>query len=112
MQKGVARVLNCKEALPLIHEFLDGDLAASAALDLEQHLISCPGCKKVFNQLEQTEAMVRMLPRTAVSTGLTSRIMASLPEQTKGRKWFRWVKRHPAVSIVSILFVIMLGSMF
>ena len=54
--------MNCKEALPLIHEYLDGDLQGSDSRLLKEHLIACQACHALFKQLEKTDALVRMLP--------------------------------------------------
>lgn len=51
--------MNCKEALPLIHEYLDGDLQGSDSRLLKEHLIACQACHALFKQLEKTDALVR-----------------------------------------------------
>lgn len=102
--------MNCSEALPLMHEFLDGDLEGSDAVELKKHLLACPSCNRLFKQMEQTEASVRLLPKTAVPVGLTSRIMSQIPQKKKRAGWFNWVKAHPAMSVASVFVLVMVTS--
>lgn len=100
----------CDEALPLMHEYLDGDLDGSEAVELKKHLVACPSCNRLFKQMEQTEAMVRMLPEGLVPSGLTARIMSRIPQEKKRTGWFNWVKAHPAVSVASVFVLVMISS--
>ncbi|MFC5450988.1 zf-HC2 domain-containing protein [Paenibacillus aestuarii] len=102
--------MNCKEALPLIHEYLDGDLHGSEAKELKEHLIACPACRTLFKQLEQTEAMVRSLPPVRVPDTLTAQIMSGLPPMKKSRTWTDWIRKHPAVSVAVVFAAVMFGS--
>lgn len=93
-----------------MHEYLDGDLEAPEAAVLKKHLIACPSCNRMFKQMEQAEAMVRMLPKSPVPDGLTARIMSRIPETKKRSRWFTWVKNHPAVSVASVFLLVMISS--
>lgn len=100
----------CDDALPLMHEYLDGDLDGADAVELKKHLIACPSCNRLFKQMEQTEAMVRMLPERPVPEGLKDRIMSRIPVEKKQAGWFNWVKAHPAVSVASVFVLVMISS--
>ncbi|MDF2922758.1 MAG: anti-sigma factor [Paenibacillaceae bacterium] len=102
--------MQCSEALPLMHEYLDGDLGEAESIALKKHLIACPSCSMLFRQIEQTEACVRLLPKTAVPAGLTARIMSQIPQQKKRSGWFNWVKTHPALSVASVFLLVMVSS--
>jgi anti-sigma factor RsiW len=102
--------MQCSEALPLMHEYLDGDLEGAEAAQLKKHLLACPSCNRLFKQMEQTEASVRLLPKTSVPPGLTARIMSRLPEEKKRSGWFTWVKAHPALSVASVFVLVMVTS--
>lgn len=104
-------MMNCKEAIPMIHEYLDGDLQGSGFVELNKHLSACRECKRHFAQLEQAESLVFTMAKTKVSDGLTERIMLSLP-QPKKKAWLQWVKRHPAASVAATFFLIMMSSFF
>lgn len=102
--------MNCEEALPLMHECLDGSADGAEAAELKRHLLQCPECNRVFRELEMTEALVKSTPRIAAPSDLTDRIMQSLPVRPKRDSWLNWIKRHPAVSVASVFLFVMLGS--
>lgn len=102
--------MNCKEALPLIHEYLDGGLHGTEAKSLKEHLISCPACRGRMNELEKVEAMIQAWPKPQVSPGLTERVMQSLPPVKAPKPWWRWVRTHPAASVAAVFILVMMGS--
>ncbi|UJF33722.1 zf-HC2 domain-containing protein [Paenibacillus hexagrammi] len=102
--------MNCREALPLMHEYLDGDLQGSEAKALKEHLIACTACHTLFRELERTDAIVKSLPSVRASDDLSARIMNSLPPLKKRSSWMEWVRRHPAVSVAAVFAVVMFGS--
>jgi anti-sigma factor (TIGR02949 family) len=102
--------MDCKEALPQIHEYLDGDLGGIEAARLKEHLVSCPDCNKRFRTLEKTDALVRSMPRSHAPEGLEEAIMRALPQPAKRLAWLHWMKRHPAVSVASVFLLVMMSS--
>jgi anti-sigma factor RsiW len=100
----------CKEALPWMHEYLDGDLTGTPLTELKKHLLSCTECNQRYRKMQHTEAMVRSLPQLAAASDLTDRIMASLPKKKRSNSWLQWIKRHPAVSVASMFLFVMLSS--
>lgn len=103
--------MECHDALPLMHEYLDGDLEGPEALELKKHLIACPSCSALFKEMERTEAMVRLMPRSPVPPSLTTAsIMARIPQPKRRSRWFTWVKNHPAVSVASVFLLVMISS--
>jgi anti-sigma factor RsiW len=102
--------MNCTEALPLIHEYVDGDLELDQSLALREHLSGCAPCTSRLQAYEKTEALVRVLPRPEPPAHLTSSIMASLPPVSSNRNWVRWIRRHPAATAAAAFLVIMVSS--
>ncbi|MDD9267058.1 zf-HC2 domain-containing protein [Paenibacillus sp. GCM10023248] len=102
--------MNCKEALPLIHEYLDGDLQGPESRQLKEHLIACQACNALFKQLEKTEALVRMLPPVKAADTLTAQIMNGLPPMKQKSGWMDFIRRHPAVSVAVVFGAVMFGS--
>jgi anti-sigma factor RsiW len=102
--------MNCKEALPWMHEYLDDDLTGTPLTELKKHLISCTDCNERFRKMQNAEALVRSLPHLKASPDLTDRIMASLPKPKKRNSWLEWIKRHPAVSVASMFLFVMLST--
>jgi anti-sigma factor RsiW len=102
--------LDCKEALPLIHEYMDGSLGRSEAASLNSHLTACPTCKMRLKQLERVEALILSWPRVETPQGLTERIMNALPRVKQRSRWKLWVKKHPAISVAAVFVLVMTGS--
>jgi anti-sigma factor (TIGR02949 family) len=46
--------LNCQDIIHELSNFLDGELSAAAAEELEGHLDECSECKLVVNQTKKT----------------------------------------------------------
>ena len=102
--------MNCKEALPIMHEYFDGLLDGEGAAALRRHLAECPACAARFRAYERTEALMRSLRRPETPPGLTASILAALPPETRRRSWFRWIRRHPAAAVTAAFLIVMLGS--
>lgn len=56
--------------------YMDGELTASAAEALERHLVACPDCQQVLEELQVTALALRELPQEALPRSFTLR-----PEQ-------------------------------
>lgn len=101
--------MDCKEALPLLHEYLDGELQRVEAAKLKQHLAECAGCRKRLAQFEKVEALIQAWPKPEVPADMASRIMQSLPPARR-KPWYSWVRRHPAISVAVVFLMVMAAS--
>jgi anti-sigma factor RsiW len=102
--------MNCKEALPIMHEYLDGDLEAAGAKELQAHMLSCAGCRKLFKQLEMTEALVGSGSSVKAPANMTDRVMQNLPPLRNNRTWGSWFRKHPAASVAAVFVLVMMAS--
>ncbi|MFC3771217.1 zf-HC2 domain-containing protein [Paenibacillus sp. GCM10012303] len=103
--------MNCKEAILLMHDHLDGNLNGPEAAELKKHLGTCPGCRERYAKLDKAGALVSSLKPVPPPSHLTTAfIMQGLPAPAKRIVWMKWVRRHPAASVAAIFFVVMLGS--
>ncbi|TVY08490.1 zf-HC2 domain-containing protein [Paenibacillus cremeus] len=102
--------MDCTEALPLLHEYLDGGLQRRDAIELKEHLLACPGCRKRLQQFEKLEALVAAWPPVEVPEGLTERIMQALPPVERKNGFTRWIRKHPAASVAAVFCLVMLSS--
>lgn len=102
--------MNCKEAISLVHDYLDKEAIGRRLLDLKDHLNHCSKCRHHFKQLEKADAVISILTRPRVPDGLTERIAQSVLPPKKKVSWLRWAKRYPALSVATVFFFIMLGS--
>ena len=109
--KGLAQ-MDCKQAVSLMHDVLDDDLERSCAVELKEHMLACPACREQFRQLESTERLLygfnhRLQPPT---DDLSDRIMAVIPKPKQESAIFKWVKRHPAITVAAIFVLVMMTS--
>jgi anti-sigma factor RsiW len=102
--------MECKDALPLIHEYMDGSLIGREAVPLKEHLLTCSSCKQRLKQLERVEALVHAWHQPSIPSDLTDRIMQSLPPVKRTNAWWQLVRNHPAVSVAAVFVLVMMGS--
>lgn len=102
--------MDCNEALPLLHEYLDGGLQGRDSAALKQHLLVCAECRRRLQQFEKMEALISAKTPSEVPEGLTERIMQSLPPVKRQNPFYRWVRKHPAVSVAAVFFLVMFSS--
>ncbi|CAM4391102.1 zf-HC2 domain-containing protein [Saccharibacillus endophyticus] len=106
--------MECKQAVSLMHDYLDGDLPSEQARELQSHLEACTDCRAAFRRLEETEMMLfaanRKSESVAVSEDMTDRIMSFLPQPKKHSPVWNWVRRHPALTAAAAFILIMLGT--
>jgi hypothetical protein len=53
---------DCEFIRPLISAFFDGDLSPSESMELHQHLASCDGCRRIFDEYQRIRSGFRELP--------------------------------------------------
>ncbi len=59
--------MNCQSVKPLLSEFADETLDASAAWQVQTHLSGCPDCARISRDLETMKRMLSALPAQAPS---------------------------------------------
>ncbi|MDP9073600.1 MAG: zf-HC2 domain-containing protein [Actinomycetota bacterium] len=71
--------LSCAEARALVSDYIDGELDASSAGDLEQHLVGCPSCPPLYASLIATLADLKAIePPAAGLDDLVHRVVAAV----------------------------------
>ena len=103
--------MNCKRAIPLMHDYLDGDLTGTSAVELKLHLTHCASCQAHYAKLERAGALISSLKPVAAPEHIsTERILQGLPTPAKRKVWMKWLRRHPAASVAAVFVFVMLGS--
>ncbi len=86
--------MNCDETRPLLEAYLDGELDLVHSLAIEQHVETCPECRRVRKQQEALRAVIREgLPRGGAPPKLAARIRADLRRESGAA-----VARSPVLS--------------
>ncbi|MDF2669957.1 MAG: anti-sigma factor [Paenibacillus sp.] len=104
--------MNCKDAIPLIHDYLDGSLSGSQVKELKGHLTSCADCHKRYQQLEKAETLFRSLGTVTAPPHITDRVLRALPPPPRRKSWVTWIRRHPAATAAAVFAFVMLSSFF
>jgi len=94
--------MNCQQAKALIDPYADGELEASAILELEQHLQNCSGCMLAWRHLQSLKKTLKSdaLYFTAPAE-LRRRIKAELPSPAEAVPWrhlWTWNRLTTAMS--------------
>jgi hypothetical protein len=71
-------MMNCQSVKPLLSEFADETLDASAMWQVQTHLSGCPDCARIFRDLESMKRMLSVLPAQAPSAGFDSSLAQRL----------------------------------
>ncbi|HEX4266002.1 MAG TPA: anti-sigma factor [Verrucomicrobiae bacterium] len=84
--------MNCQQAKPLIDPYADGELEASAVLELEQHLKDCPACALALRNVQSLKKSLKQdALYFAAPAELRKRIQAQLPSPAKSSpQWRGW----------------------
>jgi anti-sigma factor RsiW len=99
--------MNCRDALDLVHGYIDGELDLVKSLEIEQHLGACPACKVQYDQAREIGSGIRAhaVYHTAPPT-LRARVAAALPRApgsgARNPTW-RWGRMAAALALATLL---------
>ena len=97
----------------LIHKVLDREASEQERHEVEKHIANCDDCRKRFEQLDQTDVMLRSLTKENVPDFFTEKVMAKIAKEAeKESRVLKWLKRHPFGAAASLFIVLMAGYIF
>jgi anti-sigma factor RsiW len=102
--------MDCRDTVRLMHRYLDEEATNAEEKELRVHIAACQDCRRHFQELKKTIALVQSLSHTKAPDGFTERVMAALPEKRRKVSFFERVKRHPLMVAASLFIVLMAGS--
>ncbi|AIF42125.1 anti-sigma-W factor RsiW [Virgibacillus sp. SK37] len=103
--------MNCdKEAVELMHNYLDGDLTKENETVLRLHLEECEKCQQHFHELKRTLTLIRSTEHVSAPANFTANVMNNLPAEKKRVKYKRWFRAHPMLTAAAIFFVFMMSG--
>lgn len=84
--------MHCEEAQYLFDSYLDGDLAASIATELDAHKVQCPDCRRTLALMEVAGHIIAE-DRVAgqLDESFTDRLLACVEARRPGRRRLRLV---------------------
>jgi anti-sigma factor RsiW len=97
--------MNCRDALDLVHGYIDGELDLVKSLEIEQHLGACPACKVKYDQVRELGSGVRAHALYhAAPPALRARVAAALPrEHGSGARTWGWGGMAAALALFTLL---------
>ncbi len=70
--------MNCQTVKPLLSEFTDETLDASAAWQVQTHLSGCAECARISRDFEASKRLLQALPSAVPSAGFDAALMQRL----------------------------------
>jgi anti-sigma factor RsiW len=97
--------MNCRDALDLVHGYIDGELDLVKSLEVEQHLGACPACKVEYDQVRELGSGIRAHALYhAAPPDLRARVAAALPrEHASGARVWGWGGMAAALALFTLL---------
>lgn len=97
--------MNCRDALDLVHGYIDGELDLVKSLDIEQHLGACPACKVEYDQVRELGSGIRTHAVYHVAPpALRARVASVLPrEPGLGARAWGWRGMAAALALFTVL---------
>ncbi len=92
--------MNCHDAQPFLHPYLDAELDPAAALEFEHHVHECPACARVLAEQKALHAEMRgdaFYYRAPAP--LRARLQASLRPRRSTRRAWRWLAAAACVAL-------------
>jgi anti-sigma factor RsiW len=97
--------MNCKDAVNLVHAYIDGELDLVKSLEIEQHIDTCPACKVQYDQARELGTGIRAHAHYyAAPPALRTRVAANLPREpvSRARMW-NWGGMAAALALSTVL---------
>jgi anti-sigma factor RsiW len=69
--------LTCRELVELVTEYFEGALSPSDRSRFEEHIMSCPPCRRYLEQLQQTIRLLGRIPEETVSAETEQTLVAA-----------------------------------
>ncbi|MCA0972401.1 zf-HC2 domain-containing protein [Halobacillus litoralis] len=105
--------MNCnKEAVALMHQYMDGDINKDDERRLRDHLQSCESCQSHFHELKRTTTLIGNTRPASAPKDFTANVMANLPKQKKRKNYARLFQRHPMLTAAAVFFILMFSGIF
>lgn len=105
--------MNCKkEAIALMHQYLDGELYKEDERRLKDHLQTCSSCQAHFHELKRTTTLIKNTTPVSAPPRFAANVMANLPKEKKRKSYVRRLQRHPILTAAAIFFILMFSGIF
>ena len=96
--------MSCNDLAQKIGPYVDGELPPSERSGLEEHLDSCPHCRRLASDFQTLDRLTRpsKIPTVSPSEWQESLQAVRHEAQARGRNWSRMI---PAIAVAALLLV-------
>ena len=101
--------LNCKKALDLLNEYIDGELGANDTEFVRSHIEKCPECKKSYEELKELENILASSAETAPSA-LYDRVMDEVRAEKSAVKKPFIIRKWSMVAVAAVICLSILST--
>lgn len=73
--------VDCDDAISLMSDFVDGELAPTLSAQLEAHLATCSSCSQARSDFDTLKILAREIPDKPVPRDVRNRLRAALNQR-------------------------------
>ena len=107
--------MNCKNVKSMISEYIDSELSIKQSKKIEEHIKTCPDCKKYFNEIKGVKEFISSSAFYDLSFDKAKKLAKLVREKSieipptliPKPIWSRW----QFISIISVLAILILGAL-
>jgi anti-sigma factor RsiW len=97
--------VTCERYAALIQDLVDGELAAAARAELEQHVAACPSCRTLLDDLREIARVAGELPLHTPRPQVWARIASRLEQEQAARPTPFWTGARVMLAMAATLLV-------
>jgi len=100
--------MKCRDATLLMHTYFDEEIDHHSQKLLTQHLKECLSCKEHFDELKETDRLLKVTQKLKASSKLTDEIInRTFPNKKRDAKFKEWLVKHPFAASAAIFVLLM-----
>jgi anti-sigma factor RsiW len=79
----VSTALSCRQLVELVTEYFEGGLTSQDRSRFEEHVVSCPPCRRHLEQMRQTIGLLGRIPEETVSPEAEEALVEAFRDWTR-----------------------------
>lgn len=97
----------------LIDKVIDQEASEQEVHEVQEHIQSCEFCRELFDDMHETDLLLRNMNKQAVPDYFTEKVMQRIASETTNQsKFLKWFKQHPFGTAAALFVLLMAGYVF